>query len=236
MRSVPPTLALPFRSAPTVALVATLLLASCGGSNPAVAPGLVADGDQRYVAEFHMWHDVRAQNPDGTINVVVEIPAGTSEKWEVDAEDGSLRWDTVDGAPRVVAYLAYPANYGMVPRTLQSASEGGDGDPLDVFVLGAAVPRGSVVPARLIGVVRLEDSGEIDDKLVAVPRSGPFASVRDIDELEARYPGALEILTLWLGNYKGPGIAMIGAVEGADAAAAALDGAVRAYEAAFPGE
>ena len=78
----------------------------------------------------------------GTINVVIEIPAGTAAKWEVDKRDGALRWEIEDGRPRVVRYLGYPGNYGMVPRTLLPEEVGGDGDALDVLVLGPALEHG----------------------------------------------------------------------------------------------
>ena len=74
---------------------------------------------------------------------MIEIPTGTTAKWEVVKPSGELRWEFDQGRPRVVRYLGYPGNYGMIPRTLLPKEEGGDGDPLDVVVLGPAVPRGS---------------------------------------------------------------------------------------------
>lgn len=99
--------------------------------------------------------DHPARTPDGGMHVVVEIPAGTNEKWEVDP-NGQLVWEQKNGQPRVVHYLPYPANYGMVPRTLQDERTGGDGDPLDVLVLGPALDRGLLVATRAIGVIRVE--------------------------------------------------------------------------------
>ena len=84
-------------------------------------------------------------NPDGTINVVVEIPTGTTAKWEVTKPSGDIKWEFKSGAPRVVKYLGYPGNYGMVPQTLLPHALGGDGDPLDVIVLAPTVPRGTPV-------------------------------------------------------------------------------------------
>ena len=115
-------------------------------------------------------NDYQPQLENGDVNVVVEVPAGTTGKWEVTKPEGELRWEVRDGKPRVVQYLGYPANYGMIPRTLLPKDLGGDGDPLDVVILGNAVPRGSVIPARLIGVMIMIDAGEQDDKLIAVPR------------------------------------------------------------------
>jgi inorganic pyrophosphatase len=145
------------------------------------------------------------RNADGTINLVVEIPTGTNAKWEVEKPSGELRWEFRKGKPRFVAYLPYPGNYGMIPRTFQAPGSGGDGDPLDVILLGPALPRGEVARAKLIGILRLLDGGERDDKLIAVPLYGPLARVDDIEELDTRYPGISLILRTWFTNYKGPG-------------------------------
>jgi inorganic pyrophosphatase len=141
----------------------------------------------------------------GGVNVVVEIPAGSTQKWEVDKSDGSLRWELEKGEPRVIRYLGYPGNYGMIPRTLLPKARGGDGDPLDVLVLGPALPRGAVVKARVVGVLKLLDGGERDDKLIAVSTTGAFSEVRDLDSLRASFAGVTEIVELWFANYKGPG-------------------------------
>jgi inorganic pyrophosphatase len=112
------------------------------------APGLVALDAHTLKVEKSFLTGHRPINPDGTVNVVGEIPSGTTAKWEVAKPSGELRWELEDGEPRVVGYLGYPGNYGMLPRTLQSKATGGDGDPLDVIVLGPAVARGTVVRAR----------------------------------------------------------------------------------------
>ena len=57
-------------------------------------------------------------------------------------------WEFKDGKPRIVKYLGYPGNYGMVPKTLLPENLGGDGDPLDVIVLGPQVERGSVIKCK----------------------------------------------------------------------------------------
>lgn len=153
----------------------------------------------------HLVRDIAPKTSDGLINVVVEIPAGTNAKWEVQKDSGLLEWEQRDGRPRIVRYLPYPGNYGMVPQTLLPKELGGDGDPLDVIVLGPALTRGSVVAARLIGVLKLLDRGEQDDKLIAVLPGGPFGNVTDLAELDANYHGISDILRLWFSNYKGPG-------------------------------
>jgi inorganic pyrophosphatase len=136
---------------------------------------------------------------------VVEIPAGTNDKWEVDKTTGRLHWELKNGVPRVVQYLAYPGNYGMVPRTALPRELGGDGDPLDVLVLGPAIERGAVITARPIGVLKLVDDGERDDKILAVPTEGPLSDVTDLETLDARYAGVRQIVEIWFTHYKGPG-------------------------------
>lgn len=164
-----------------------------------------ASGDDSSLRSRHLVHDIDSRSADGLVQVVIEIPAGTNAKWEVSKQSGQLEWEQRHGKPRVVRYLAYPGNYGMVPRTRLPKEQGGDGDPLDVIVLGPALERGSVVAVQLIGVLELLDGGEQDDKLIAVLPGGPLGEVRDLVGLDARYRGASEILKLWFSNYKGPG-------------------------------
>ncbi len=142
---------------------------------------------------------------NGLVNVVVEIPAGTNEKWEVDKTTGALHWEHEDGKPRVIQYLAYPANYGFIPRTSLPRGRGGDGDPLDVLLLGSQIERGTLVRARPIGVLRLIDDGDRDDKILAVRTSALFSDVVDLETFESRYPRAGLIIETWFTNYKGPG-------------------------------
>ena len=157
------------------------------------------------VGHKNLFSGYPATTTDGMIHVVVEIPAGTNAKWEVDKNDGNLKWEFKNGKPRVVKYLPYPANYGMVPQTILPEELGGDGDALDVLLLGSALPRGAVVKARLIGVLELLDGGEQDDKLLAITPGQPFGDINDLAELEREYPGVASIVQTWFANYKGLG-------------------------------
>lgn len=154
-------------------------------------------------ANFHSGH--AATNADGSINLVVEIPAGTCAKWEVTPDGRALKWEFKKGKPRVVKYLGYPGNYGMIPRTILPKELGGDGDPLDVIALGPAQARGSVVKAKLIGVAKFLDDGEHDDKLIAVLEGSALYEVSTLQELNEKYEGVADIVRLWFSNYKGPG-------------------------------
>ena len=113
-------------------------------------------------------------NPDA-INVVIEIPYGSNIKYEVDKESGAVVVDRV-----MYSAMFYPANYGFVPNTLSN-----DGDPADVLVLNEyPLQVGSVIKARLIGVLVMEDESGMDEKLLAVPVSKIDPRYDNIKSLE----------------------------------------------------
>lgn len=142
---------------------------------------------------------------DGDVNAVIEIPSGTMEKWELDKSTGRIEWELINNKPRMINYIGYPGNYGMIPRTLLSKDQGGDGDPLDIIVLGPPEERGSVVKCKIIGVLYLMDREEQDDKLIAVSTNSALYEVNNLNELKENYVGVAEIIKLWFTNYKGPG-------------------------------
>ncbi len=146
--------------------------------------------------------DYPARAEGGLVHAVVEIPAGACEKWEVKG-DGVMRWDMKDDKPRHVKYLGYPCNYGMVPHTLLGKELGGDGDPLDMLVLGPSLPRGTVLPVQVIGFIKLTDGGDKDDKLIAVTKDSPLAKATTVSQLDELFPGISAILETWFENYKG---------------------------------
>jgi inorganic pyrophosphatase len=159
-------------------------------------------------------NDFNVYTKDSLVNIIVEIPAGTDQKWEANKDTGVIEWERVnEDSLRVVKYLPYPANYGFIPQTYLPVSGGGDGDPLDVFLLGAAEERGSVVPGRVIGIIKMLDKGEQDDKLIAVSEHSHFGSIKSLSELKSNYPGVLEILTVWLIHYKGNNLTEIQSIE-----------------------
>ncbi len=153
----------------------------------------------------HLIHDYPSTFSDGDINVVVEIPTGTLEKYEVNKNSGNLQLEVINGNPRIIDYLGYPGNYGMIPRTLLPKELGGDGDPLDVIVLGPPVERASLLKCKLIGVLYLLDGGEQDDKLIAISKESLLYDVDSLEDLNSTYPGILEIIRTWFTHYKGMG-------------------------------
>lgn len=188
-------------------ILSILMSSFAFGENVAVnhSEKLIADGKYILVSKKNLNEAMPAKNKDGSINVLVEIPSGTNGKWEVNKESGNLEWEFKKGAPRVVQYLPYPTNYGMIPQTLSPEEIGGDGDPLDVLLLGESVPRGAYVKGKLIGVMYMKDHGETDDKLLAVAEGSPFENINTVSELKEQFPGTLAILQTWFTNYKGVG-------------------------------
>ncbi|MCA9000387.1 MAG: inorganic diphosphatase [Planctomycetes bacterium] len=211
------------------ALTLPFLFGACGNCESCKVETQVVDPLFHPNAKSYL-NDYEAQLKNGDVNVVIEIPAGTTAKWEVTKPEGELRWEIKNEKPRVVKFLGYPANYGMIPRTLLPKELGGDGDPLDVMILGDAMERGSVVPARLIGVMNMIDGGEQDDKLIAVRPDSPFGEVKDLADLEEYFPGTTTILRTWFTNYKGPGEITVPGFADRDAAQKILTAAIEAYQ------
>lgn len=144
---------------------------------------------------------------EGAINVIVEIPAGTNTKIEYDIPSGTFKPDQIDGKDRVVAYLPYPGNYGFIPSTMMDEARGGDGDALDILVVGSSQPTGSVVKAKAVGTLLLKDGGELDTKIIAVP-ADPIERTLAADnflELMLEHDSAKRIIEEWFLNYKGKG-------------------------------
>ena len=113
-------------------------------------------------------------DPPNSLNVIIEVPTGGEPvKYEFDKASGALFVDRILHTP-----MRYPANYGFVPHTLSP-----DGDPLDALVIARSpfVP-GSVVRARPIAVLNLEDEAGGDEKLVCVPDDKTFPYYRDVGE------------------------------------------------------
>lgn len=126
---------------------------------------------------MHPWHDTYLDDASvGTsFPVVIEIPKGSKNKYELDKETGLLRLDRV-----LHSAVYYPADYGFIPRTYCD-----DGDPLDALVLSQEpVYPLTIVEARAIGVMRMRDEKGIDDKIVAVSVRDPaFVDYQDKSQL-----------------------------------------------------
>lgn len=126
------------------------------------------------------WHDVRiGQGAPEVVTGIVEIPTNTRAKYELDKESGLLKLDRV-----LYSSINYPANYGFIPRTYCD-----DGDPLDILIMSQieVVPM-CIVQANVIGVMRMLDEGEADDKIIAVASNDMSVNhYQDISELPPHF-------------------------------------------------
>lgn len=179
------------------------------------------------------YHDISAINQDSSINVLIEIPSGTDAKYELNKETGIPEIEIINGIDRHIKYLPYPSNYGMIPGTILPKSLGGDGDPLDVILLGPALERGEIYKAYPIAILKLLDHGEQDDKLIAVGDNTVFQNIRSLPELKNQFPGILEIITIWFENYKEPGAMIADTVLDNEIAMKMLEDAVYAYDSIY---
>src|SRR5271170_1386175 len=140
----------------------------------------------------HAWHDVTpGQHLPLEFTAVIEIPMGSSVKYELDKKTGLLRLDRI-----LYSAVFYPANYGFIPQTLAE-----DDDPLDVLVLcQEAVAPLTLVSARAIGLMTMVDSGKKDHKILAVAVHDPeYNGFKEASEL----PGhRLTMLQRFFQDYK----------------------------------
>jgi inorganic pyrophosphatase len=142
---------------------------------------------------MHPWHDAYVDDAQiaTAFPVVVEIPKGSTNKYELDKETGLLRLDRV-----LYSAVHYPADYGFIPRTYCD-----DGDPLDVLVLGnEPVYPLTIVESRAVGVMRMRDEKGIDDKIVAVSVRDP--SVADYTDKAQLPPHVLRQVRRFFEDYK----------------------------------
>lgn len=126
------------------------------------------------------WHEVSyGDEAPETVRGIVEIPKGSRAKFELDKETGMLQLDRV-----LFSSVYYPANYGFIPQTYCE-----DDDPLDILVLCQEILTPMcLVDAKVIGAMRMVDSGEADDKILAVAKNDMSVNyINDISELPPHF-------------------------------------------------
>lgn len=141
----------------------------------------------------HPWHQVSpGKEAPETVTAVIEIPKGTRGKYEVDKTTGLIKLDRV-----IQTSMVYPANYGFIPQ-----SYCGDKDPLDILVICSVdLEPLSLVDAKVIGVMSMTDSGEQDDKIIAVAKNDmEYNHINDISELP---PQTMKEIVHFFQEYKG---------------------------------
>jgi len=141
---------------------------------------------------FNAWHHVSyGDNAPDNINAVIEIPKGSKGKFELDKESGLIKLDRV-----LFSSVHYPANYGFIPKTYCD-----DNDPLDILVISSIeMPQMCLVEARVIGVMRMIDQGEADDKIIAV--ASHDMSLNHIQEIEQLPPHTTIEMRRFFEDYK----------------------------------
>ena len=141
---------------------------------------------------IHPWHDVTpGESIPQEFNAIIEIPFGSSVKYELDKVSGLIKLDRV-----LYSAVYYPANYGFIPQTLAE-----DDDPLDVLVLcqETVVPL-TLIHSRTIGLMTMIDAGKKDHKIISVATEDPeFNSYREAAEMP---PHRLTMLRRFFQDYK----------------------------------
>ncbi len=143
---------------------------------------------------MHPWHGVeKGTNPPQIVSAIIEVPKGSKTKYELDKESGLLRVDRI-----LYSAVHYPANYGFIPQTYCR-----DNDPLDILVLGqeVVVPM-CIMRARPIGVMKMIDQGQEDDKIIAIHADADdpeFSHYTDICQLPEH---CLKTLRRFFEDYK----------------------------------
>lgn len=160
---------------------------------------------------------------NGLINVVVEIPMGSNQKIEWDRRVGTLKLDRIE--PMI---FAKPTNYGFIPQTLDE-----DGDELDVLlVTDAPLTTGIFTEARILGVMKFVDDGEVDDKIIAVPADDRHNgdAIKDLGDLPEQLIKQIEF---HFNNYKAlkkPGSTAVKSFDGVDEAKAVIKAAIARWQ------
>ena len=160
-----------------------------------------------------------------TFNVIIEISMnGDPIKYEVDKESGCIFVDRFMNTA-----MHYPTNYGYVPKTLA-----GDGDPVDVLVITPVpLPPGVVVPCRALGILKMEDEGGVDGKVLAVPTEKILPLYSQWQKLEDLNPMRLKAIEHFFEHYKdldpGKWVKVLGWGDKAEAHKEIVDG-IAAYE------
>lgn len=125
---------------------------------------------------MNLWHDITlGDNVPNEFNVIIEIPKGSNNKYEIDKETGLIKLDRAN-----YSSAAFPYDYGFAPKTLWE-----DGDALDVIVLTTyPLQTGILVNVRPVAVMDMVDSGESDYKIIAVPTEDKrWEDVQDLSDI-----------------------------------------------------
>lgn len=159
---------------------------------------------------------------EGLVNVVVEIPAGSSHKIEWNRELAVMQLDRVE--PTI---FAKPTNYGFIPQTLDE-----DGDELDALIVTSEpLPTGVYLEAQIIGVMQFEDDDEVDDKVIVVPADDRSTgnAIRTLDDLTPQLIKQIEHHFTHYKDLKKPGSTVVKGFAGIDEAKAIINSSIERW-------
>jgi len=175
----------------------------------------------------HLWHGIPAGvNPPEDLNVVIEIPSGSKCKYELDKACGTIRVDRI-----IASAVYYPGNYGFIPQTMAE-----DKDPLDALVLSqVSFHPGVTVRVHPIGLMRMTDEGEPDDKVLCVPMHDPrFQEVHAVEDLPPSMIQEIQEFFRVYKNLEEKEVVIMG-VDNREHALSLIRAAITAYRQAFRG-
>ena len=141
---------------------------------------------------IHPWHDVTpGEDMPQEFQTIIEIPFGSSVKYELDKTSGLIKLDRV-----LYSAVYYPANYGFIPQTLAE-----DNDPLDILVMvNEPTFSGCLIEARVVGIFKMRDKGHDDFKVLGVPNDDPlFGHVKKLEDVP---PHFLREVEFFFSTYK----------------------------------
>lgn len=171
------------------------------------------------------WHDIGVgEKAPEIVTGIIEIPSGSSDKFELDKETGLLRLDRL-----MSSAVHYPTNYGFIPKTYCD-----DEDPLDILVLSRAkIPPMCLVDVRVVGVMHMIDNGEQDDKIIGVAMGDK--SVEHIHDLKDINQNEIDQIKVFFGTYKylENKVVEIGGIHGREKAIEVVKASMEMYKQKF---
>ncbi len=172
---------------------------------------------------MNLWHDIAPGTAD-EMNVIIEIPKGSKNKYEIDKETGLIALDRASFTGQ-----DFPFDYGFVPKTLWE-----DGDALDVIVLTTyPLAPGILVRVRPVAIMDMVDTGDSDAKIIAVPIADPrWANVKDLADVNSH---TIKEIKHFYSTYKQlqNKVVEVGEVSGADKAKEAFERSLQIYKDKF---
>ena len=143
----------------------------------------------------NLFFDLPLTEESGIYNAVIEIPKNSRTKYEYSEKHGAIMVDRVVKVP-----VGYPQNYGFFPQSWNKY----DADPMDVIVISnESFYPGVVAPVRIFGIIEMEDTGELDHKILAVPADEKaFENIKDLEDMKESSPQIIDELEWYLSHYK----------------------------------